>query len=170
MTAKDMFNAMTAIVELRRSNPRMTMNYIYDHLDIKRASLGVWCKRVFGVTVAVYVNSVLRGNPVKPLKQFDVKHYVELTPAGIAAILAVMYPHNSIKLKPADVAEVLYGAVSDTDMLCIELIARLDGQYTNSTLVYTNYVLRDPTLFRVVPHTTPGVLLGIQRRNLGLEY
>lgn len=163
-------NAMIAIVELRRSNPSMTLNDIYAHLDVKRMTLNLWCKRVFGVTVAIYVKSVLKGKSIKPLKYFKVKQYVELTPAGLAAILGAMNGYIAHALPRDAITDIAYGAISDTDMLCVELTARADSGYRNSTVVYTNYVLRDPELFRPVVHTTPGVLLAIQNRNLGLEY
>lgn len=162
--------AILAIIEMRRSLPKFTLNDIYMHLDAKRTDLNDWTRDAFGVTVAKYVDSVLKGNPIQPLKHFKVKHYVELTELGRKQILQAISKGMHVTLGLNDITEICYGAINEEDMLCVEIAAATDGPYCNSRLMYTNFAMRDPALFRIVPYTTPGVMLGIQNRNLGLEF
>lgn len=162
-------DSITAIQEIRTMNPKMLLTEIYKLLCINRAALNSWTKENFGLTVAELVKKRMAGEVVRCKKHFHVKQYVELTKAGLEMLLKSINKQQRVSIPAEAIASKCYGAIDQDDMLCFELAARGNGPYSSSTLVYTNFAMRDPALFEVVPHTTPGVLLGIQKRNLGLE-
>lgn len=169
-TNQQYLDSLTAIQEIRTMNPHMLMAEIYKLLGINSKALNYWVKHVFGMTVSELVKKRIAGVEVKSKKHFHVKHYIMLTEKGMASLLSAIgsFHHFSFG-KGESVAPVAYGAVDENNMLCVQLTGNARLGYGGSRLVFTNYAMKDQEHYIVVPHTSPEVLLGIQKRNNGQE-
>lgn len=169
-TNQQNLDSLTAIQAIRAKNPGMLMTEVYKLLGINSKSLNYWVKHVFGMTVSELVKKRIAGVEVKSKKHFHVKHYIMLTEKGLAAVLSIAsrFHHKSFN-QGEGVEPVAYGAIDENNMLCVQLTGNPQLGYTSSRLVFTNYAMKDQEDYIIVPHTSPEVLLGIQKRNNGQE-